>query len=198
MSINIKIDASNLQAWARDLSAYKLKLALKNAVNRSGRAARKQFGVDTAADIGVSAARARKGISAFRAASPGNLKASFDANPLRIGIKSVAGASITKSGGLVASTHRNSGGGSASLSIPRAFLLRSNGGQVVMIRKGPGRKNLKALFAETPKTALAQENAAPRRGWEKSVNSTLRKEIETGLAAVLNGASPPSDSGSND
>ena len=197
MQVNVKIDTADLLRWATELSASKFKLAAKNSLNRAARAARTQAIKDIAADVGVSTARVRPGVSALRTASPSNLSASWTASKVRVGILATAGAVIARSGGLTASTFRATGGGSASLSAPKAFVIKSNGGRVVMVRRGKGRSAIKGVFAEMPSTALAQPNSAPRREWHHHAEINIKRELEVGLQAVLNRASPPSDSGSN-
>ena len=196
MQVNVKIDTAGLLKWATDLSASKLKLTLKNSLNRAARAARTQAIKDIAADVGVSTARVRPGVSALRTASPSNLVASWTASKVRIGILATAGAVIARSG-LTASTFRATGGGSSTLSAPKAFVVKSNKGRVVMVRRGKGRSAIKGVFAEMPSTAIAQPNSAPRREWQHHAEINIKRELEVGLQAVLNRASPPSDSGSN-
>ena len=197
MQVNIKLDTSSLLRWATDLSAYKIKLALKNGLNRAARAARKDAVADIAADANVPLARVKPGISKLRTASPGNLTASFDAKPLRIGILATGGATIAKGVGLHASTHRLSGGRSASLSAPKAFIKNAGGGRVVMVRTGKGRKALKGIFGENPASAMRQDNAFARQHWLKDAAAKVEREITADLTKVLNGGSPLSDSGSD-
>ena len=76
-------------------------------------------------------------------------------------------------------------------------VILANGGRVLMIRTGKGKKAIRGVFAEMPSTAMAQPNSAARRIWQKTAEVRLPIELKAGLEAVLNGASPPSDSGSN-
>ena len=198
MSITIKLDTKALEVWARDLSAYRMKLAIKSGLNKAARAARTSAIEVIALDEGVSQARAKKSISKLSTASPSNLKATWSAGKQRIGILSTTGAKFSKGSGLTAATHRITGGRSAAISQPKAFIINANGGRVLFIRRGKGKKNIKAIFAENPNTALAQENAAGRKVWQKTAETRLPQELNASLTAVLRGASPPSDSGSNE
>ena len=199
MQVNVKIDTTALLRWANELSTAKIKGAIKSGLNRAGRRARTEFIANTAADANVPSARIRKGISPFRSASPSRLVAAFDAKPVKIGILSTAGATISKGSGLHAATHVVTGGGSASLDVQRAFVITTaNGGRVVMIRRGSGRKNIKAIYAEQPATALNQGRSAPRIKWLKTAADETAREITAGLQAVMNGGSPASDAGSSD
>lgn len=196
-SLSVKIDASSFIKWATELSSYKFKLAAKNALNRASRLARTSAIEVIALDEGISQARAKQSISKLNAASPSRLVTTWSALKQRIGILSTAGAKFSKGVGLTASTFRVTGGGSASLNISKAFVIVANGGKVLLIRKGKGRKAIKGVYAETPKTAMAQDGGAARRIWQKTASTRLPQELTSGLQAVLNGASPPSDSGTN-
>ena len=198
MNVNIRIDTKDFLRWATDLSAYKLRLALKNGLNRAARAARKEAVVNIAADANVPLARVKPGVSKLRTASPSNLSASFDAKGLRIGIANTAGATIARGVGLTASTHKLTGGGSASLKAPKAFMLRANGGKVIMVRTGVGRKAIKGVFAQTPKNAIGAGNAYARTQWMKTAAANVQREITADLGKVLNGGAPGGDTGSND
>ena len=197
MQVDVKIDARDLLRWASDLSASKFKLAAKNALNRGARAARTQAVKDIARDANVPTSRIKPGVGPLRTASPSNLVASWSATKVRVGIMNTAGASIATSGGLTASTFALSGGGSAALRAPKAFIMRANGGTFVVVRKGKGRNDLKGVYAEAPNTAMRQENSMPRTNWTRNATTNIKRELETGLQAVLNRGSPPSDTGSN-
>ena len=198
MQVNVRVDTTELLKWASTLSGGKLRGAIKNGLNRAARAARTSAIEVIALDEGVSQARAKKSISKLSTASPSNLSASWTAGKQRIGILATSGATYSKGSGLNASTERLTGGGSARLNVKRAFVVNANGGRVLFIRKGPGRKNIRPLFAEMPSTGLGQANAAGRKVWEKTANVRLPQELNAALSAVLGGGSAPSDSGSND
>lgn len=195
--IIIKIDTSSLLKWATELSSYKFALALKNGLNRASRAARTSAVEMIALDEGISQARAKQSISKLNTASPSRLVTTWSASKQRIGILSTGGATFSKGSGLSAKTFRVTGGRSAALSIPKAFVIMANGGKVLVIRKGKGRKAIKGVFAEMPNTAMAQANGAARKIWGKTANVRLQQELTTSVQAVLNGGSPPGDSGSN-
>jgi hypothetical protein len=197
MGITVKLDAANFIKWATELSAYKFKLALKSGLNKASRAARTSAIEVIALDEGVSQARAKKSISALATASPSRLITTWTAAKQKIGIMNTSGATLRKGVGLRASTHRVTGGGSSHLNIEKAFLLRANGGVVVVIRKGKGRNALKGIYAENPNTAMAQPGGAARKVWEKVASGRLQNELTASVQAVLNGGMPASDSGSN-
>ena len=197
MQVNVKIDASDLIRWSTDLSAVKFRLAAKNATNRAARAARTQAIKDIAIDANVPTSRIRRGVGPLRTASPGNLSASWTASKTPIGILNTAGAVIATSGGLHASTFAVSGGGSASLNAPKAFIMKAKGGRFVVVRTGRGRKDFKGIYAEMPSTAMSQPASVPRINWIKNATANITRELNVGLQAVLDRGSPPSDSGSN-
>ena len=198
MPVTITIDTSKLLYWAKDLGSYKIRLAAKSALNKAARAARTSAIEVIALDEGVSQARAKKSISKLNTASPSRLVATWSASKQRIGILSTAGAKFAKGSGLTASTHKLTGGRSAALVVPKAFVITANGGRVLVIRKGKARGDIKPIFAETPSTGLGQDNAAGRKVWQKTAETRLPQELNEALSAVLKGASLPSDSGSND
>lgn len=196
-ALSFTIDVSKLTEWAGELSRYTIRLAAKNAINRTARRARNEAIKTIATDIGVSTARVKKSVSALRAASPWNLKAEFTASAQRIGILNVTGARVLRLGGLTASTYRLTGGGSSSLNVAKAFRVKANGGTFVAVRKGGSRLPLKGIYAEHPATALGQKNAAARQQWQKVVDADMPAELSKGFQAVLDGMRPPADSGSN-
>ena len=194
MGVTIKLDAASFVKWAKELSEYKLKLAIKSGLNKASRLARNAAIELSAIDEGISVARVKRSVSALSTASPSRLLASFTASKQRILILNVGGAKWSRGVGLTASTHRVSGGGSAHLSVAKAFVLRIGGNKIVMIRKS---KKIKAIYAEHPGTALGQTGSAPAKVWKKTVETRLPLELNASIQAVLNGLAPSSDSGSN-
>jgi hypothetical protein len=90
-----------------------------------------------------------------------------------------SGAKWTRGVGLTASTHRITGGGSASLNVAKAFVIQANGGTAIVIRKGKGKAKgaLKGLYAENPSTALGQADGAARLVWLKTAEVRLKQEL---------------------
>jgi hypothetical protein len=197
-SISVAIDGSQLAAWATELSASKIRSTLASALNKAARAARKDFIAVAAQDIGVPVSRVKASVSNIVRASPSNLSAKFVVSKSRIGIRNTMGAIFSKGSGLTAHTHVLTGGGSASLSAPKAFLLQANGGQVIMVRVGKGRATIKGIYAEGVNTALSQPAAAPRLKWIRDADTITPHAIADGMQRVLNGGSVPSDTSSND
>lgn len=199
VTVTIKIDTSQLVAWAANLSSYKMKLAIKSGLNKASRAARTAAIEMISLDEGVSQARAKRSISPLSTASPSRLVTSWTASKQRIGILATTGAKLTKGVGLSAKTHRITGGGSSRLQVKKAFLLSANGGRVVMVRttNAKGSKALKAIHAESPSTAMAQDDGAARKVWQKTAEVRLNADIGAAIQSVLNGAMPASDSGNN-
>lgn len=191
-SISVAIDASQLAAWAEELGVSKLKSVLATAVTSAARLARKQTVEVIAADIGVSPSQV-KSVGKVIRASPSSLRASFITTKQRIGILNVSSNQGFTRGSLYASTERLTGGGSASLQLNKAFLIRTAaGGQFVAIRRGKGRGNIKAVFAESPSTAIGQPGAAARLAWEKSASKEVETKVSVGVEAALNNLSLPS------
>lgn len=187
MGLNVSFDASRLERWASELSARGFRNAIRRAIDQSARAARKQTIPVIAADIGVPQGRVKEALPRVRSTKQGDLSASWEIKKLRIGIANTSGAKVMRYGGLTASTHRLTGGGSASLNVKRAFVVRSNGGTFVAYRRGKGKLPLKAIYAASPHTTMGQDSAAANKHWRKiagdEVNKRLRVEISKQLVA---------------
>jgi hypothetical protein len=57
--------------------------------------------------------------------------------------------------------------------VRKAFLVHANGGTFVAYRKTGDRYPIKAIYAESPSTAMAQDGAAARVAWEKEANKQV-------------------------
>ncbi|OAF14116.1 hypothetical protein AXW67_00535 [Bradyrhizobium neotropicale] len=193
--ITVTLDASKLEAWARELSARGLRNAIRRAVDKSATAARRIALTKIAEDIGVPRARLKGAVGKVRRTTRTDLSASFTATKARINIMSTSGASVTRGQGLRASTYRLTGGTSASLTVRSAFTV---GGKFAAVRRGKSRLPIKGVFAETPSYALGNEKAVPRKEWQRraefELNSLLPREIEKQLHAEgLPYIAPPTD-----
>jgi hypothetical protein len=189
--VNVTIDTKQLAQWASELSERGMRNAARRGIDQSARAARKATIPVIAADIGVAKSKIAAAVPKVITSKAGDLSARWSIGKMRISIADVAGASITK-GGLTASTHRLTGGGSASLNIAKAFIVRmSNGARFVAFRKGKERLPIKGVYAEMPNTAMAQDRAAARVMWQKTANTELsrRLPVEIGKAFKSEGLS---------
>lgn len=163
--------------WAEELSAHGLKNAIRRAVDQSARAARKETIQVIANDIGVSKAKIRAATPKVITTKAGDLAARWTVTKMRIGIRNVAGAKITIGQGLTASTHKLGGGGSSHLRVKRAFVMSANGGEAVVYRIGRSRYPVKAVYAETPATALGQNGAPAQKMWKDTANRELNARL---------------------
>jgi hypothetical protein len=175
--LNVTVDASKLEGWARELSDRGFRNAIRRAVDQSARAARKATIPLIAADIGVSKAKIAASVPKVVATKAGDLTARWTIGKLRIGIGNVSGATVTRLGGLTASTHRLTGGGSASLHVGKAFLVKANGGTFVAFRKTGSRLPIKGIYAESPSTAMGQDGAAARVAWQAEAQRQLAQRL---------------------
>lgn len=175
--LNVVFDARRLEAWASEISARGFRNAIRRAVDQSARAARKVAVDVIARDIGVSKARIKAAVPKVVATKAGDLTARWTVSKLRIGILNTAGATVARYGGLTASTHRLTGGGSASLNVGKAFIVSANSGRFVAFRKSKSRLPLKGIYAETPATAMGQDRAAARVTWQKSADAELATRL---------------------
>jgi hypothetical protein len=191
--VNVTLDTSKLSTWAAELSERGFRNALRRAIDQSARAARKVAIDIIAKDIGVSKATIRAATPKIQTTKASSLSASWTVRSLRIGILNTAGASISRAGGLVASTHRLTGGGSSHLDVAKAFLIKTaSGGRFVAFRKGKERLPLKGIYAEHPATAMGQDGAAARVAWVKEADKQLaaRLPVQIQKAFVTEGLSP--------
>ncbi|SRR5258708_7022053 len=191
--VDVKIDTTALSKWASEQSERGFRNALRRAIDQSARAARKVAIDAISRDIGVSKAAIKSATPKIRTTTAGSLSASFTVTKLRIGIMNVAGASVSKSGGLTAATHRLGGGGSSHLDVSKAFLVTTaSGGKFVAYRKGKERLPIKGIYAEHPATAMGQDGAPAQTIWKQTANRELatRLPVEIQKAFVTEGLSP--------
>jgi hypothetical protein len=176
--LDVKLDTSKFEQWAQELSERGFKNAIRRAVDQSARAARKVAIKVIAADIGVSASKFRDATPKVQTTTAGSLSARWVISKARISILNVSGASVSRAGGLHASTHRLGGGGSSHLDVSKAFLVTTaSGGRFVAVRKGRERTPLKSLWAETPSTAMGQESAPAQVAWKRSADAELSQRL---------------------
>jgi hypothetical protein len=173
--------------------------AIRRAVDTAATAARKIALKTIAADIGTTTARIKDAVGKVKRTTQTNLSASFTTTKQRIGIMNTSGASIAYGTGLTASTHRLTGGGSSSLNVGKAFVIHANGGTFVAFRRGKGRLPVKGIYAESPNTAMAQDDGAARIAWQKAAESELGtrlpKEVMRQFLSESLSASTPADTG---
>src|SRR5437764_1145421 len=112
--------------------------AIRRAVDKSATAARKVALDVIARDIAVPKARIKDAVSKVKRTTLTNLSASFTASKMRINMLST-GAIVGRPGGMRGSIYRLTGGGSSSLSIRDAFLVSSNGGTFIAVRRSKSR-----------------------------------------------------------
>ncbi len=145
--VNVQIDTKALSQWASELSERGFRNALRRAIDQSARAARKVAIDAIAKDIGVSKAKIRAATPKVITTKAGDLSARWTVTKLRINILDTAGATISRSGGLQASTHRLTGGGSSHLDVSKAFLVTTaSGGRFVAYRRGKERLPIKGIY----------------------------------------------------
>ena len=174
--------------------------AIRNGLMRGARTARREALETSAADIGVSATRARAGQPTVRNPA-GALVAVWNPSKRPANIGST-GATWSKAAGVSASTYRLTGGPSAALAAPHAFTMRGRyGGSFVLNRikhgfgTGHDRSALAKIFAESVGTGMGEANGAPRARWTASAERVVPVEIGASLQHVLDGYAAGGDSG---
>jgi hypothetical protein len=196
--LKVTVDGEKFTKWASELSERGIRNAIRRGIDKSATAARRTAIEVISQDIGVPKARIRDAVSKVRRTTQTNLSASFKASKMRISMLAT-GASVTNPGGLSGSTYRLTGGGSASLNVKEAFIVSSNGGRFVAVRRSKSRLPIKGIFAETPSTALGQPGAAAQVAWTREANKQLAErlpaEIQRQLLAEGIPYSAPADTG---
>lgn len=190
--LTVNLDTSKMTKWAEELSARGLKNSIRRAIDQAARFARKETVQVIADDIGVSKAKIRAATPKVVTTKAGDLAARWTVTKMRIGIRNVAGTKITAGQGLTASTHRLGGGGSSHLRVKRAFVMSANGGEAVVYRTGRSRYPVKAVYAETPSTALGQTDSPAQKKWKDVANRELiaRLGVEVQKQLVAEGLGP--------
>jgi minor tail protein Z (GPZ) len=196
--LDVKIDAKSFEQWCDEISARGLKNAIRRAVDTSATAARKVALKIIAADIGVPVARIKSAVGKVKRTTQTSLSASFTTTKMRINILST-GATASRQGGVTGSTFRLTGGGSAHLIAPHAFVMNVGGSRFVVQRRGKGRLPVKAIFAESPSSAMGQPGAAAQVAWKKSAEAELSqrlgREIQKQFYSEKLSAASPADTG---
>ncbi len=163
--------------------------ALRRAVDRSARSARQEAIANLVQDIGVPKSQFAKAVPPVRGSTQGNISASWTVSKARISALKVGQFTPQLSelrGSYSGSTFRLTGGGSSSLNVPKSFVMKApNGATLLMVRHG---KDIKAVYAESPKTGMGQDDGAPRRQWEKTAERELAANVAKEMQAALDGA----------
>lgn len=176
IDLMFELDTRQLEAWAAQ-TTKEMTRQLRGAVDKSARYARAQTIPVMAKDSGVPAARFRAATPLVRGSSASDLSAKWTVAKSANFIRGAAGSY---------STFAVTGGGSASLSLPKAFSL---GGKGVFVRRGPGKQNFKPVYAESPVTGMSQEDGAPRKKWEEAGEVSLSLLTAAAVQAALKGSS---------
>ena len=173
--------------------------AIRSAIDKSARAARKQGLAIAAQDMNVSAARAKKGQPLVKGTGMGRLSASWTINSVAVNAVDVQGVALSKGGGLRMSVERLTGGRSASLNAPKVFQIigKNSGKKLFMVRTGSGRSAIRAVMGEMAITSMRQDNGAARKAWEKTATEQLTANTTAGIQRVLDGQQASSDRGSD-
>lgn len=187
--ISVKLDTHEL-VERMDLSAREIVNAMRRTVDRSARAARKDAIKTLSQDIGRPASEFRDAVPPVQGTTQGNLSATWTIKRKKLGILKTGAFLPIMSwnrGSFKGSTFRLTGGGSASLDIPKAFIIEANGGRALMVRTGPGRKDFKAVYAEMPNTGMGQGDAAARKVWQDKAGSMMASELPAQVQKALDG-----------
>ncbi len=162
--------------------------ALRRSVDRTARAARKDAIKVMSADIGVGKAQFAKSVPPVKGSTQSNIAATWTVSKARISALKIGSFTPVLSelrGSYSGSTFRVTGGGSSALNIQKSFVMRApNGALLLLVRHG---KDIKPVYAKSPKTGLGQDDGAPRKTWMKTAENELAKNISTELQSALNG-----------
>jgi Prophage minor tail protein Z (GPZ) len=196
--LDVKVDTSKFEEWCDEISSRGLKNAIRRAVDTSATAARKVALKTIAADIGVPVARIKDAVGKVKRTTQTNLSASFTTTKKAINILAT-GATASRQGGVTGSTFRLTGGGSAHLVAPHAFVMTVGGNRFIVQRRGKERLPVRGLFAGSPSTAMGQEGAAAQVAWKKAADAELSqrlgREVQRQFFSEKLSASTPADTG---
>jgi len=201
-SITVSFDCHQLTD-RMNFAAREIVNGLRRAVDGAARAARKVALKAAASDEGAGLAYAKKNMPLVRGSTQSSLSATWTIPGSVIGIMHVSGATLTPGQGLTASTFRDTGGGSAALNVPEAFMLkvRNSDGSLAMLRfrhgVGSHRGGIRSMSAEMTRTSMSQADAVPRKIWEKTASEQLATRGSAALEAALGGFKAPAGSESD-
>lgn len=197
VGIEIRLDTHELTERMQ-FAARETMNALRRAVDRTARAARKEAIATMAADIGRPKSAFSKAVPPVKTTTQSSLTATWTISKAKIGILGTGALTPIRSplqGSFSGSTFRLTGGGSAHLNVPKAFVIQANGGRVLMVRTGRGKKAIKAIYAESPNTGMAQDDGAPRKQWQKIAARELPAQAGSAMQAILDGQAVATTSG---
>ena len=142
-----------------------------------------------ARDINVSKSVFRKAVPPVKASTQTTLAADWTIDKQRVLINQTNGSilPVRNVSGLQASTFALTGGGSASLNVPKAFTIKVGGKTLVMHRVGKGRAAIRAIYAASPNTTMAQTDGAPRKVWERVAARELAVNLPIEVQQALDG-----------
>lgn len=211
-TLQMSLDLSQFERRLENIAKHE-RTAIASALTTTARAARKAFTASVTPDaVGPAKSSFRSALRAqvgnVRSATPMSLTAVQIFRPSRFGVspllRSLTPGNQHKPGGANVGTFMVTGGGSASLSSPKFFMIRASGGQVILESR-PGvkrhgrkltRSEVKRIYAEQPLTAFRQETSVPRRAWDNAINSSLAFAVAANLQRVFDGNSAPAPTGS--
>lgn len=205
-SVSIKMDTAAFEAHF-NRSARETVNAIRSSVDRAARVARKQAVEEIPRDMNVSKSKVAGAFGPLKRTTQSNLSASWTINRSKVNLASTLGAvarTKAQGGGVIAATHVLTGGGSSSISAPKAALIVANGGRFALdFAKVPTRglsrlDRLKAahwLSAALTTTTMSQDDARPRVDWERTADRELSANLGAKIQQALDGASVALDAG---
>jgi len=194
--IQVKLDTKEFEQRLEFASRESIN-AMRRAVDRAARSARKDAIREMARDIGAPASKFRSAVPLVKASTASNISATWTISKKRLSLLELSGTRFapvlsTLRGKASGSTFRTTGGGSASLSLPKAFVMTApNGARLLMVRNG---SKIKAIYGAMPNTTMSQDDGAPRVLWTKVAERELAKNLGAEMQRALDGASGPSPS----
>jgi len=182
----IRFDDRDLQKWGA-AAVRLLQNNIRSAVDKAARRARADAIACMAADSLVPKARFARAVPPVKTTRLGSTIATWTIGKSANSIRGPGGREITaipRGTSVHARTFVLSGGGSANMMLARAFVIRSNGGRAVMTRLGPGKRNIKAIYAESPHTGM-KGNRKPVVIWRQTAEAKIREHLGADIQAAL-------------
>jgi len=184
--VTIRFDDRDLQAWGKQ--AVKLvENSIRSAVDKAARRARADAIKVMSADSLVPRARFAKAVPPVRTTRPGSMVATWTIGKSANSIRGPGGRVISvipRNTTAAASSYVLSGGGSSRMTLARAFVISARGGRVVMTRTGPGKRDIKPVYAESPHTGM-KGNRRPKVIWQQTAEAKLRELAPAAIQAAL-------------
>jgi hypothetical protein len=197
-ALHVKIDDSQLNRWAAELSRDALRKAIRNAVDKAGRETFKETADLIEQETGVPRSKWGSTIGRMRRPTQNDLSARVTYSRKKVSILNVKGASVVPGKGLTVVGWALSARG--VLKIGRAFVAgaksqkgaskgKATGKGYVLMRVDKGRYPLRAINAATPAAVMGNGRGIVVKRFRTVADAKLQKHLNADVQKALNGQS---------